>query len=128
MKVFVLQSRSHSMTSNKFHFTLNYLTNKIYVKKRYVENTGNITWMYFDWLIDLVNQMAGTYNLPLKVAYSTSRGFHIQLYGGGNEGYSAENLPEIFIKVTKFKNALTFTTADLVFMKWPVILIVSALT
>ncbi|XP_045212131.2 mutS protein homolog 4-like isoform X2 [Mercenaria mercenaria] len=77
-------------------------------RKTYTEMVDDIT--------DLVNQMAGAYNLPLKVAYSTTRGFHIQMYGGGAEGYTADNLPGIFMKVTKFKNTFSFTTADLIKM------------
>ena len=64
--------------------------------------------------IDLVNQMASTHSLPLKVVYSNSRGFHIQMYGGGTESYTVDSLPSDFIKVTKFKNTFSFTTTDLV--------------
>ena len=65
-------------------------------------------------LSDLVNQMSSTYNLSLKVAYSASRGFHIQLYNGPSDGFTADNLPAVFIKVTKSKNTFSFTTSDLV--------------
>ena len=58
--------------------------------------------------------MGTEYNLQLKVMYSTPRGFYIQMYCGGKDGYTADNLPGVFIKVTKFKNTLSFTTADLV--------------
>lgn len=66
------------------------------------------------FFVDLVNQMGVTYSLPLKVAYSASRGFHIQLYSAPTDGYTAENLPGVFIKVTKFKNTFSFTTTDVV--------------
>jgi len=63
---------------------------------------------------DLVQQMSGTYNLPLKVAYSSARGFHIQMYAGGAEAQTQDSLPGIFIKVAKCKNTLSFTTSDMV--------------
>lgn len=68
---------------------------------------------------DLVNQMSASYNLPLRVAYSASRGFHIQLYSAPSDGFTAENLPAVFIKVTKFKNTFSFTTIDLVSLCFP---------
>ena len=59
--------------------------------------------------------MANTYSLPLKLAYNSSRGFHIQMHTGGSDvHYTAENLPGVFIKITKFKNTFSFTTADMV--------------
>ena len=66
------------------------------------------------YLSDLVTQMASEYNLPLKVMCNTSRGYYIQMYCGGKDGYSADNLPGVFIKVNKFKSTLSFTTTDIV--------------
>ncbi|XP_052784733.1 mutS protein homolog 4-like [Mya arenaria] len=77
-------------------------------RKTYTEIIDDIT--------DLVQQMSGTYNLPLKVAYSSSRGFHIQMYTGGPDGHTQDSLPGIFIKVTKIKNTFNFTTTDLIRM------------
>ena len=48
------------------------------------------------------------------MSYNTVRGFHIQLSSTGKDGYSTDNLPDEFIKVTKCKNVFSFTTADLV--------------
>ncbi|WAQ95739.1 MSH4-like protein, partial [Mya arenaria] len=77
-------------------------------RKTYTEIIDDIT--------DLVQQMSGTYNLPLKVAYSSSRGFHIQMYTGGPDGHTQDSLPGIFIKVTKIKNTFNFTTTDLFYL------------
>ena len=62
----------------------------------------------------MISQLGKQYNLPVRSAFSTVRGFYIQLYCGGKEGISAKDLPPVFIKVTKFKNTLNFTTPDLV--------------
>ncbi|KAH3873388.1 hypothetical protein DPMN_036623 [Dreissena polymorpha] len=75
-------------------------------RKTYTEIVDDIT--------DLVQQMAATYSLPLKVFYSSSRGFHAQMHCGPSDSYTTDNLPAIFIKVTKFKNTLSFTTTDLI--------------
>jgi len=58
--------------------------------------------------------MAEMYGLPLKMSYNTVRGFHIQLCSTGKDGYTTDNLPDEFIKITKCKNVFSFTTADLV--------------
>jgi hypothetical protein len=62
----------------------------------------------------VIKQDAKQYNLPIRSAYSSVRGFYMQLYCGGKEGVSAKDLPPVFIKVTKYKNTLNFTTPDLV--------------
>ncbi|KAJ8319978.1 hypothetical protein KUTeg_001565 [Tegillarca granosa] len=67
-----------------------------------------------DDISQLVSQMAEDFNLPLRTSYSSSRGFYIQLYSSNKDQYNAENLPGIFIKVTKYKNTLNFTTADMI--------------
>ncbi|XP_070186875.1 mutS protein homolog 4-like [Littorina saxatilis] len=67
-----------------------------------------------DDLSDMIKQLGKQYNLPLKSAFSTVRGFYIQLYCGGKNSVGAKDLPPVFIKVTKYKNTLNFTTADLI--------------
>ncbi|XP_060559607.1 mutS protein homolog 4-like [Ruditapes philippinarum] len=100
--------------------TLNMRSQKCFAVKPNMNGLLDISRITYtemvDDITDLVNQMAGTHNLPLKVVYSTSRGFHIQMYGGGTEGYTVDNLPSTFIKVTKFKNTFSFTTTDLIKM------------
>lgn len=61
-------------------------------------------------LTDLVKQLAEEYSLPLKTSYNTTRGFYIQLYSKDKD----DNLPGIFMKVTKQRTTLSFTCADLV--------------
>ncbi|GFT87305.1 mutS protein homolog 4 [Nephila pilipes] len=61
---------------------------------------------------DIVKQLEKQYNLPLQVGYSSMRGFFIQipckLLPAGKE------LPQIFLKVNKYKNFTTCTTEDLI--------------
>ncbi|XP_035824498.1 mutS protein homolog 4 [Aplysia californica] len=75
-----------------------------------------------DDLESLVQQCAENYQLPLRTAYSSLRGFYIQMSietrgkrggGGGAAAVSQDNLPSVFIKVNKFKNTLSFTTMEL---------------
>ena len=64
---------------------------------------------------DIVQQLAEKFNMNLKSAYNPTRGFHLQVTGSTKEpAPSIELLPSIFIKVTKFKGTLSFTTTDLV--------------
>ncbi|XP_061165050.1 mutS protein homolog 4-like [Saccostrea echinata] len=62
----------------------------------------------------LANQWAEEYNLPIVTSYNSTRGFFLQLNCGPKHNYSKESLPEIFIKVTKAKNTLCFTTTELI--------------
>ena len=67
------------------------------------------------FLTDIVKQLAGKFGLNLKSAYNSTRGFHLQLTGTNKEpAPPIETLPGVFIKVTKFKGTLSFTTSDLV--------------
>ncbi|XP_022321107.2 mutS protein homolog 4-like isoform X2 [Crassostrea virginica] len=63
---------------------------------------------------NVANQLAEEYNLPLVTSYNSTRGFFLQLNSGPKSTYSKESLPGVFIKVTKAKNALCFTTTDLI--------------
>ncbi len=81
--------------------------------------------------------MAEKYSLPVKSAFSAGRGFHLQLYTGhsstlGDRGVAPadgegsnvpcskgtptrlEDLPREFIKVTKQRSTLSFTTVDFI--------------
>ena len=86
------------------------------LKVVYSSPRGCYIQMYSVYL-GLVKQMGTEYNLPLKVVYSSPRGFYIQMYSGGKDGYTTDNLPGIFIKLTKYKNTFSFTTLDLVLYK-----------
>ncbi|RUS80534.1 hypothetical protein EGW08_011718, partial [Elysia chlorotica] len=59
----------------------------------------------------MVRQLAEHYKLPLRMSYSSLRGFHIQM--NSSSGFQ-DSLPPVFIKVAKFKSTLSFTTMDLV--------------
>ncbi|GFS64862.1 mutS protein homolog 4 [Trichonephila inaurata madagascariensis] len=62
---------------------------------------------------DIVKQLEKQYNLPLQVGYSAMCGFFIQI---PCKLMPAEKiLPQIFLKVNKYKNFITCTTEDLLF-------------
>ncbi|XP_056009857.1 mutS protein homolog 4-like isoform X2 [Ostrea edulis] len=63
---------------------------------------------------NLANQLAEEYSLPIVTSYNSTRGFFLQLNCGPKSQYSRDSLPGIFIKVTKAKNTLCFTTVDLI--------------
>ena len=68
---------------------------------------------------EVVKQLAEQHNLPLKTGYNTIRGFHVQLYigpGAGDvaQGLALESLPKEFMKPSKNRNTISFTTTDMV--------------
>ena len=79
----------------------------------------------------MTEQLAEKFHLPIKSAYNTGRGFYLQLYTGETSGrkgrgrkgqgstsvaggMTANQLPSEFIKVTRHRNYLHFTSLDLV--------------
>lgn len=66
-----------------------------------------------DDIYELANQLSKQFNLPLKTTYNCSRGFYLQLATNGTD-ITTETLPGMFLKVTKTKNTLSFTTNDLI--------------
>ena len=80
------------------------------------------------YLAAITGQLTNRYNLPLKSAYNNTRGFYLQLYTGemsgrkgkGHQGHkssavgmTANQLPSDFVRVTRQRNTLSFTTFDL---------------
>lgn len=72
---------------------------------------------------EVVKQLGEQHNLPLKTGYNTIRGFHVQLYvgpGAGNvQELTLESLPREFMKPSKNRNTISFTTTDMVSNKIP---------
>ncbi|GFG40763.1 hypothetical protein Cfor_06041, partial [Coptotermes formosanus] len=61
----------------------------------------------------LVARLASEHNLPLKVNYNGSWGYHIQL-SQSKRHISESDLPPIFVQVHKSRNTLSFTTQELI--------------
>ncbi|CAI8056057.1 MutS protein homolog 4 [Geodia barretti] len=59
--------------------------------------------------------LSSKYNLPIKVCGSNSRGFYMQLYTGAGAPpeLDVDNLPSDFMKISKNRNTINFSTADL---------------
>lgn len=70
---------------------------------------------------DIVTNLADQYKLPLRATYNSLRGFHIQMITTAN---SSDTLPPVFIKITKQKNRLNFTTMDLVSCLYSILLLI----
>lgn len=76
-----------------------------------------------------MKQLAEQHNLPLKTGYNTIRGFHVQLYvgpGAGDvaQGLTLESLPREFMKPSKNRNTISFTTTDMVGSDNPLFIII----
>ena len=74
----------------------------------------------------MVKQLAEQHNLPLKTGYNTIRGFHVQLYigpGAGDvaQGLTLESMPKEFMKPSKNRNTISFTTTDMVTSEYIVV-------
>ena len=72
-----------------------------------------------DELTEYVQQLSEQHKMALRTGYNTTRGFHVQLYAGsggktGAADVNKDNLPAEFIKVTKLKSTLSFTTLQMV--------------
>ncbi|XP_064639477.1 mutS protein homolog 4-like [Lineus longissimus] len=97
---------------------LNMKTQKCFAVKTNINGLLDVARRTYTEIVDditeMVQQLGIDHNLPLKVAYNSTRGFFIQMFIGGKQAVSCEDLPGIFIKVTKFKNTFSFTTQDLI--------------
>jgi DNA mismatch repair ATPase MutS len=63
-------------------------------------------------LEDHLKMIVSQTKLPIKLTYNTTRGYYFQL--ATKHLQSPADLPKEFIKATKSKNFLSFTTSDLV--------------
>ena len=72
----------------------------------------------------MVEQLSDKHQIPLKSAFNTSRGFYVQTTsladssGRGKKGATGgvvnkDQLPDEFIKVSRQRSTLSFTTFDL---------------
>uniref|UniRef100_A0A3Q2DG95 MutS homolog 4 n=1 Tax=Cyprinodon variegatus TaxID=28743 RepID=A0A3Q2DG95_CYPVA len=99
--------------------SLNMRTQKCYAVRPNINEFLDIARRVYTEIVDdiagLVNQLGEKYGLPLRTSFSTSRGFFIQMKLDGvvlPEGI----LPQEFIKVSKYRNNYSFTTANLIKM------------
>ncbi|XP_052072312.1 mutS protein homolog 4-like [Mytilus californianus] len=94
--------------------TLHMRTQKCFAVKPEINGLLDVARTTYTEVVDdvsnLVKQLAEEYCLPLKTSYNTTRGFYIQLYSKDKD----DNLPGIFMKVTKQRTTLSFTCADLI--------------
>ena len=70
-----------------------------------------------DEVVSYIDAISDEYKLPLRVSYNSTRGCYISLYAGGGRNkpdLTKEDLPDEFIKVSKFKHTLSFTTEQMV--------------
>nr|XP_032800364.1 mutS protein homolog 4-like [Petromyzon marinus] len=62
-------------------------------------------------LPEIIKQLSEIHNLPMSMSYSAVRGFYIQT--SAHSLQPEQRLPEVFIKVSKRGNLLSYTTMDL---------------
>ncbi|XP_069089318.1 mutS protein homolog 4 [Pleurodeles waltl] len=98
---------------------LNMRTQKCYAVKPNVNEFLDIARRTYAEIVDdiagMITQLSAKHNLPLKTSFSTTRGFFIQLSLDGVT-LPSRQLPSEFLKITKMKNAYSFTSADLIKM------------
>ncbi|XP_043377566.1 mutS protein homolog 4 isoform X3 [Chelonia mydas] len=98
---------------------LNMRTQKCYAVRPNINEFLDIARRTYTEIVDdiagMITQLAEKYNLPLKMSFSSARGFFIQMNA---ECAALPNgqLPSEFTKITKMKNAYSFTSADLIKM------------
>ncbi|KAK3917513.1 MutS protein-like protein 4 [Frankliniella fusca] len=63
---------------------------------------------------DHVLDMGTTHSLPLKIDYSVTKGYHIQITFQKNQRIEKSNLPPFFVQVQQSRNCLTCTTDTLI--------------
>uniref|UniRef100_A0A8C8RIV3 DNA mismatch repair protein n=1 Tax=Pelusios castaneus TaxID=367368 RepID=A0A8C8RIV3_9SAUR len=98
---------------------LNMRTQKCYAVRPNINEFLDIARRTYTEIVDdiagMITQLGEKYNLPLKMSFSSARGFFIQMNA---ECVALPNgqLPSEFTKITKVKNAYSFTSADLIKM------------
>uniref|UniRef100_A0A8C3T4Z3 MutS protein homolog 4 n=1 Tax=Chelydra serpentina TaxID=8475 RepID=A0A8C3T4Z3_CHESE len=98
---------------------LNMRTQKCYAVRPNINEFLDIARRTYTEIVDdiagMITQLGEKYNLPLKMSFSSARGFFIQMNA---ECAALPNgqLPSDFTKITKMKNAYSFTSADLIKM------------
>ncbi|KAE8739731.1 hypothetical protein FOCC_FOCC014775, partial [Frankliniella occidentalis] len=63
---------------------------------------------------DHVSSMGTTHSLPLKIDYSVTKGYHIQITFQKNHRIEKSTLPPFFVQVQQSRNCLTCTTDTLI--------------
>lgn len=64
----------------------------------------------------MIKQLGERHNLPLKTGFNGTKGFFVQLMLNRDEHIDLKALPNEFLKATKVRSAVCFTTVDLVSM------------
>ncbi|XP_065888860.1 mutS protein homolog 4-like isoform X5 [Dysidea avara] len=103
---------------------LNMRTQKCFAVKSKINGLLDVARRTYTEVVDdiagykVVKQLAEQHNLPLKTGYNTVRGFHVQLYIGPGAGdvqsITLESLPNEFMKPSKHRNTISFTTTDMI--------------
>ncbi|XP_072025616.1 mutS protein homolog 4-like [Amphiura filiformis] len=98
--------------------TLNMRTQKCFAVKPQINGLLDVARRTYTEIVDdireLIKQLGEQYNLPLKTSFNSTRGFVIQMYNGGKNSVSTDQLPSVFLKVVKSRSTITCTTKDLI--------------
>ncbi|XP_046863669.1 mutS protein homolog 4-like [Xenia sp. Carnegie-2017] len=97
---------------------MNMRTQKCFAIKPHINGLLDVARRTYTEIVDdalaLVQQLGEEYDLPVKSAFNTTRGFHAQMSLNHPDSVAIEDLSSEFIKVVKTKNIVAFTTVDLV--------------
>lgn len=97
----------------------NMRTQKCFAVRPNINGLLDVSRKVYSELIDNVSEMqqqlSEELQLPIKSAYNSTRGFHMQICCGAKETQiSVDQLPKSFIKVSRSKNCISFTTMEMV--------------
>ncbi|RMX43324.1 hypothetical protein pdam_00014951 [Pocillopora damicornis] len=62
---------------------------------------------------EMIKQLGERHNLPLKTGFNGTKGFFVQMTLNRDEHIDLKTLPNEFLKATKVRSAVCFTTVDL---------------
>ncbi|XP_064400656.1 mutS protein homolog 4-like isoform X2 [Halichondria panicea] len=122
----ILLSKINAVVHDDTHYqkgALNIRTQKCFCLKSDTNSMLNVTRKLYSEIIEdialMTEQLSSEHGLTLRSVFNCSRGFYLQMTpeGGGAKkgggGVSNIQLPDVFIKVVRHKNCLSFTTFDL---------------
>ncbi|XP_022793789.1 mutS protein homolog 4-like [Stylophora pistillata] len=98
--------------------TLNMRTQKCFAVKPHINGLLDVARRTYTEIVDditeMIKQLGERHNLPLKTGFNGTKGFFVQLMLNRDEHIDLKALPNEFLKATKVRSAVCFTTVDLI--------------
>ncbi|XP_027047285.1 mutS protein homolog 4-like [Pocillopora damicornis] len=98
--------------------TLNMRTQKCFAVKPHINGLLDVARRTYTEIVDditeMIKQLGERHNLPLKTGFNGTKGFFVQMTLNRDEHIDLKTLPNEFLKATKVRSAVCFTTVDLI--------------